>query len=460
MLRQQVDNSMVKKLRDAIDGLVWEKMKGKNGNAQKTIKKLDKELQSEDLPVERQRELKRKRAEIFKKEIREPWLEKTSLLCDKVFIVTHAPKFTHSSISGADGIFFDGGPAGRDSYVGTHVLGAHIPEDWVSNTSANLGLASLLMLENDGMKIMDLVEARDEALIQALSDDRRKAEQWVERLASVAKGDRQMAAHTLAKQVFFPVAGEDSYHLISPVFPSSLVQVVKERIERHRFSEPAKKAREAKKNGVKSEIGYVEYPDIVIQEIGGDNAQNISHLNAKRSGRNILLPSFPPTWGAVVRPPVNTKTVFGAWLMRRRDVRQLIQSLAHFLATTEYNNVEIRRKRAEMVNLIVDAVLQVRAEMTQLQRAWSVNEKCTLNRYECLWLDPDRAEADETFAQERAEGKWRSEVSRRFANWLNRQIRYQSKSYSNLPLGDAEFREWKKVFEQQIQLFEEEFGYE
>jgi CRISPR-associated protein Csy1 len=459
MRKQEVDDSKVATLRQEIDNFVWKKVKGKKDHAQEEIKALDKELQKKDLELEQQKKLQEERSTIISKKIRDPWLEKTSRFWNKVFRVTHVAKFTHSSISGADSIFFDSVPAGRDHYIGTHVLDGDMPIDFVAN-AAYLGLASFLMMEYDGATVMELADSRDEVLIQALSDDRRKAEDWVERLASVPKGERKMASHTLAKQVFFPVSDEEAYHLISPVFPSSLVHVVQERIRKHKFSETARKAREAHKKGAKAESGYREYPNTATQIIGGENTQNVSQLNAKRGGRNLLLPSLPPTWGSVLRPPLRRRTVFGPWLTRRPALRQLVQSLAHLLATTDYNNVHIRNKRASLVDRIVDDVLQMRAELGQLPTGWSTDEACQIDPSECLWLDPDRGNLDEAFAQERAGDSWRGEISRRFANWLNRQLRAKSKRYSYLPLGDAEYWEWRKSFEKQIELFEKELGYE
>ena len=64
-----------------------------------------------------------------------------------------------------------------------------------------------------------------------------------------------------------------------------------------------------------------------------------------------------------------------------------------------------------------------------------------LARAEQLWLDPLRAELPDEgdFAREWLWMDWPAEIGRRFANWLNGQLK------GLLPVGDAEAREWKKV---------------
>jgi CRISPR-associated protein Csy1 len=74
---------------------------------------------------------------------------------------------------------------------------------------------------------------------------------------------------------------------------------------------------------------------------------------------------------------------------------------------------------------------------------WSKDDErfSTLNEHEQLWLDPLRAEhAEEVdFARQWLQMDWPAEIGKRFAQWLNQQLKGQ------LPVGDAEAREWIKV---------------
>ncbi len=74
-------------------------------------------------------------------------------------------------------------------------------------------------------------------------------------------------------------------------------------------------------------------------------------------------------------------------------------------------------------------------------RGWSDDEKCELSVEETYWLDPGRAEGDIAFREARNSMEWEDDIRHRFANWLNTALG------GKLPLGDVEFRHWKKALE-------------
>ena len=248
------------------------------------------------------------------------------------------------------------------------------------------------------------------------------------------------------------------YHLLAPLFPTSLVHAVYTHLQESRFSDAVKQARQAHKEEKAHPNGYREYPHLAMQKFGGTKPQNVSQLNSERRGENWLLPSLPPVWlNEVARPPLGIPTIFERWFGARPEVRKLTKILAHFLASTSYNNQNIRNTRTKLVEGLSDALWQCAAEIQELPSGWSAIPECKLDQNEALWLDPKRTEDDEAFAIQRDRGDWQVAIASRFGNWLNGQLIYHSKSDNPLPLGSAEHREWQKVV---IDTFREELAHE
>ncbi|HHK2903527.1 type I-F CRISPR-associated protein Csy1 [Pseudomonas aeruginosa] len=75
---------------------------------------------------------------------------------------------------------------------------------------------------------------------------------------------------------------------------------------------------------------------------------------------------------------------------------------------------------------------------------------CQLHDAEQLWLDPLRAQTDETFLQRRLRGDWPAEVGNRFANWLNRAVSSDSQI-----LGSPEAAQWSQELSKELTMFKE-----
>ncbi len=71
---------------------------------------------------------------------------------------------------------------------------------------------------------------------------------------------KELSSHALAKQIFFPV-NDNEYHLLSPLYPSSLMQVLYQRVGSSRYGESAKETRKAKKDKKYSSNITVDYPN-------------------------------------------------------------------------------------------------------------------------------------------------------------------------------------------------------
>lgn len=382
------------------------------------------------------------------------WLANAAHRAGQLQQVTHGLKFTHPDARGTS-LNSGGNPAAGPHLVGSDCLLGRGEPDVVGNAAA-LDVYKFLRLEVDGHSLLELALARDPALAAALSDDSDQAAAWLSAFAGLAEPRSKTASHALAKQVYWPL-DDGGYHLLAPLFPSSLAHRVWSTIREHRFGDDAKAAREAAREHRPHPGGYREYPDLAIRKFGGTKAQNISYLNSERRGENWLLPALPPTWRSdPARPPLHLETVFGPWFGRRRRARMLTDGLRDYLRRVrdpERNNLLIRETRAEWIAAIMAELLQFAAELQAIPAGWSADPDCRLVPAERWWLDPRRALHDPDFATARAAAPWRDQISERFGNWLNARLQTEV-----TPMGEPEFQAWRSLLEQQLRLLREDLS--
>lgn len=387
-----------------------------------------------------------KRAHLEQGHRSETWLADAARRVGQIQLATHTLKPIHPDARGTS-LYVKPATIGEPGLVGTHSIGDHGADDVVGNAAA-LDVFKFLKLEHGGQSLMALALARDVSFLKALSKDGSMAREWCDAFASIVEPKSAPASHTLAKQVFFPLH-DGGYHLLAPLFPTSLAHVAQLKMREDRFGEAAKAAREAKKNGAGFAHGYREYPNLAIQKFGGTKPQNISQLNSERHGENWLLPSLPPTWvSARIRPPLGAGSVFDRYFGRRREVRALTKILRGFLEKTHHNNVAIRRHRALLVAQICEEALQYATLLLQLEPGWSSDAACQLHESEQLWLDPFRVSTDPEFLKRRRWGDWPDQVAHRFGNWLNAEI-----TSKGLTLGEAEHEQWAHDFSGDLNMF-------
>lgn len=392
------------------------------------------------------------RQELVENHRRETWIADAAHRVGQIQQVSHGLKFTHPDARGSQ-LYSQGNPAAGDTLVGTHTLNGHGSPDVVGNAAYLFYYNQFLRLEVEGKTLLARASEADPALAAALSDDEALARTWMTAFAALTQQKGDLTSHTLAKQVYWAM-GDGDYHLLSPLFPTSLVHRLWTTLREDRFSASARTAREARRNKQPHDHGFREYPGVAIQKFGGTKPQNISQLNTERYGECYLLAAVPPVWQSnPLRPPLRVETIFGGWFSYRPRVFHLTRVLRDFLLRVrEVNNIAIRLKRAELIEQIRDELVQTAAELRELPPGWSQHEECRLNLEECYWFDPWRGQEDETFATGRATSDWRDAICSRFGNWLNARL----EDRGGLPMGDAEQREWRTVLEDKLRLMREE----
>jgi CRISPR-associated protein Csy1 len=389
------------------------------------------------------------RAELHRQFIPATWLEDAARRAVQIQAVTHSLKPIHPDAKGTN-LYAPPQTLPALPVVGSHCLGDDFAIDFVCDAKL-LPIVAFLKLMHQGRSLLALVLARDADLAAALSDDPAQAQDWISAFATLAEPRGRLASHTLAKQLYW-LTGNDphddaGYHLLAPLYASSLAHHVYQTV---RFSEEAQIAWKAKKAGLFSDRPVREYRKMAVQKLGGSNKQNISQLNSERYGNNFLLASLPPTWrSADLKPLLGTDSVFPRY-SRRDEVKRLLKALLAFLKSDPVRNIETRERRAEWVNALIDEFLQFSAELRSLPPNWSQTPACHLSGAQKHWLDPDGvaqacAASGQPLPTDTAE-----QVSAAFANWLNAQLR------DPLPMGDPEFLEWRKQMHEQIKAEERE----
>lgn len=384
------------------------------------------------------------------------WIGDAARRVGQIQQVTHAIKYSHPDARGSS-LYSAGNQHASEHEVGTHTLGAALVGDVVGNAAA-LDVYKFLNLRVGEHSMLALAVGKHPMLATALSDNAQEAQEWMRAFATLTESKGQLASHKLAKQIYWPL-GDGSYHLLSPLFPTSFAHTVWEKVRAD--SELAWDVRKARKAGEHLATPFSDYPELLIQKFGGDNPQNISQLNANRTSKNYLLPALPPNWQSpTIRPPFTVNSVFDRIFSNRPRVRELVRTLRAFLeSVVDYNNLTIREKRAELSAYLCDEALLYAAELRdavetgELAAGWTQDERCQLNRAEQLWLDPLRSESDPDFASEYRRDEWPDEICRRFGNWLNARL-----TTDKLPMSAVEADHWRSVLEKEMHLLRRELA--
>lgn len=426
-LRAVIVEFLNKRLADKLDGI-----KGDN---------------PEDEPQRQQR-----RTELHQQFQPATWLDDAARRASQIQAVTHSLKPIHPDAKGTN-LYCPPATLASVPVVGSHCLGDGFAGDVVGNAAA-LDVYKFLKLEHDGQSLLALAAAGDADLAHALSGDPAQAQAWMAAFASLTAPRGQPSSHTLAKQLYWPVGtdvhADASYHLLAPLYASSLAHKVFEALQDDRFSDEAKAARAARKDGLYSERPVREYPHLAVQQLGGTKPQNISQLNSERRGNNSLLASLPPVWRSIeLKPLLGSESLFPRY-GRRPGVKAALRDLLVFLKADPTRNLATRQRRAALVDTLIDEFLQLRAELRSLPPGWSQQPDCALSDLHARWLDPAGcAQADAEFSRNPPTDV-AERISAAFATWLNAQMR------PPLPVGDPEFAAWRKEMLVQIEAEERE----
>lgn len=360
------------------------------------------------------------------------WLTDAAKRAGQINLVTHAAKFTHGD-SKSSSIYSEA--VAQEGYLSSAALSGLEP-DAVGNAAA-LDVAKLLQTRIEGGdSLLASLKRGDHAALAAFTDDTHQLNEWIAGFSRALKPG-EPASHKLAKQGYFPVG--DGYHLLSPLFATSLVHAMHQKMVALRFGDEVKAIWKARREKTWHPTPLTLFPDSAEIHFGGTKPQNISYLNSVRGGRSWLLSCQPPQWKRAEKPPTNLRSVFASGGQFDRRAKSQIQLLVSLLTRTGgYTSFRIREARDGYINALIDLLFDVAAQFQcETWQNWTLN--CPdLKSHQQLWLDPWRTKTDKAFRLEREKDDWQDSVAEDFALWLNARLR------KALPdLGAVEKREWE-----------------
>ena len=393
-----------------------------------------------------EQQLFEQRRELEKKYEVRTWLTDAAARAGQISLVTHAVKYFHGDAKGSS--VYSTVRNAETAYLTTATLPSPAV-DAVGNSAA-LDVAKLLQTEHEGDSLLASLKRGDFSALAALAENDTQAEQWVSGFMQ-ALSDKTLSTHQLAKQLYFPVSGAGEYHLLSPLYSSSLAHDLYQRISHARYSEASVAARKARREGHWHSEAVQYFPDLAVQNMGGTKPQNISYLNSARGGKNHLLRCAPPQWQQSLKPPASHKTFLTAVSPK---VTRVVSDLRRYLHTVyeRDNTMEIRQQRAEYVDELIGMIFSYAADIQSLtvRQVWSQLEDSVLKAAHQLWLDPLRQRTDPDFKLRREGGEWISEIAEDFAHWLNTRLKQDEK----LNVGAVEFREWSVLMRRRLREFD------
>lgn len=381
------------------------------------------------------------------------WLADAAHRVKQIQAVTHVLKATHPD---AKGTSLRIGPSNLTHHeeVGSHCLSRQV-DDVVGNAAA-LDVYKFLKLEVDDCQLLSWLQEKDKdllAALTALNKDEETSRTWAQAFTGLVRTPEELASHSRAKQLYWSVSGEPAddkgYHLLAPLFSSSLAHVVHKDVEEARYGETNTEARRARREGNAHDNEYREYRQLAARKLGGTKPQNISQLNSERRGENYLLASLPPNWDQT-RPRQFLFT--NSALSRFRyyhGVGVLLNNLQALLKSDPKAVMETRTKREDIEKALGQSLAAFGAEVREtFEPGWSMDMNCRLPLCEKIWLDAERtelavredhAEIDQAFIDAYEWQDWPNEVAHRYASWLNDVLRH-----AGLPVGDTEHTHWAK----------------
>lgn len=379
-------------------------------------------------------------------------------------ITTHILKATHPQANGSD---WHNLLRNRDwKEIGTHSV-AQLEED-ITGGAALSKDAKFLRTEIQGRRVLDWIRDGDQEFQSALHENPDTAREWMQTLRNHVKQKSGNIGNSdkpdsdwRVKQVYWLADGDprsdSGYHLLQPMFPSSLVHAVHADIQNTFFGEVNVEARKAYQENKPFDRLYRKYQGLALRQIGGDHPENVSALNSERRGRNDLLASLPPpAWNPPGLRMLARDSAFAVFLYFG-NVRELVKALGEFLASDPAPTMETRQQRESLEQeLGLELAAFGAAVRNQQDCGWTRDARCQLPRHQQLWMDPERAlpevcvssehpewqADDEAFSRDFHRGDWADQVAGDFGLWLNAQLRQHDDKLKTL--GETEMRHFAR----------------
>lgn len=379
------------------------------------------------------------------------WITQAASKAKAVSFSTHSAKFLNSSAKSTGGLVTN-----FDESKPSHLITENIKIKSIDaiGGAGVVSIAKLMMLTVDGDSLINQVKNGHVDALKAFTKDESLLKMWFKGFEKALTSD-EIKSDNLGKQVFLPVGntGCDSkdYHILCPLFPSTLAHELHRAVSSSRFDEESVLIRGARRNNQFHEKLDTFFPFTAVQMFGGSQPQNVSLLNQERLGKCYLLDCSPPQVDNNQAPPCDVHSIFSGDFESKASF--LVRDFRIFLTgLTEKDRVFKTRYKRDyaFIERIIDTLFNYVASVQDSTKyaGWSNDTECETKREHALWLDVYSPVP--VFQNERESGAWIDVVADDFTFWLLSKL----ESEKHYTLGKLEERYIKKIFLNEIKAFE------
>jgi CRISPR-associated protein Csy1 len=320
------------------------------------------------------------------------WLSFAAESSEKRALSSHPSKFSHPDVGASitniknktyvSPIIFKG-EAKPDGFLRTgNVLGLDLDS---TGNGAEVGavgeIGALLSMElSDGKRFYEHLVSDSKAAKGLLNIGNKPYDELKKGLLRMIK-DYEPQTNSKIKQVYFPVA--DEYHLLSILTNSGLLFKLRGKINQCRYGSELALLRDNRKNNQKGET-FKEIYNLAEIGYGGTQPNNISTINNTNAGKAALLMSMPPSFK-------NRDVQFPTTDIFKQNIRYTSAAcrskfyLLDRLYKQDRNNAEVRAKRDELYQDLVDYVLETVWQVRSVKDQYLASHS-TLSMNQRIWL--------------------------------------------------------------------------
>ena len=377
------------------------------------------------------------------------WLPAAAKRAGQISISTHPCTFSHPSAR-----------KNKNGYVSSIIAqnnpktdgllrsgNVNVESDALGNAAALDVYKFLSLVLNDKKTLLNHIVQESELAQKLLTQPNCEYNKLRSGFLKMIDTDQASITSSKVKQVYFPV-DDSQYHLLSILTNSGQLFELRKRLDKLRFGDDIKQARESRKKNKYDAIGYREIFGLTTIGYGGTKPQNISVLNNQNAGKAHLLPSMPPELKPRdIRLPTTdffTKS-FTAW-----QAKDILIALHKIFITpyeaSEIPNRNIRTARDNRIQQYVDLVIE---KMWQIRLFLSNNATepaSELALAQKIWLYPQYQE------QREQQNDWLDDITRHIARGL--QHHYSKNRFITNPvqLADQELFAIERIVENNREL--------
>lgn len=394
--------------------------------AEKDEKKREKLIKSRDA---RLIQLEQERLECISTDIRS-WLDSTSSTNiqenKRIIKTTHTSKFTHSSARN-DGLL--NLLKNNAILINTGSIKSKLQQDLAHNNGALITISRFLALQNADSMIFDLIIEQDFSFLDGFYGNKEQLAEWKIGFSNLVEV-RNIKSCDKLKSTYFPIDNSlKNYHLLTPLFATSLANELAKRRQSARYTKKPEKY---------TQDTHVSYVNVAIHKYGGEHPKNISMLNASRAGRGYLLSTQPPVWESQSNYHLRQESIFDGKILSYR-ASDTLSYLSEYLLRFQGINISVSapEKKKWLKRWVHDVWKDIFSYTNEIVFSYSANwtkkEKHNFKlRYQFL-LDPYCTDVD--FQDKRETLKWQDDIARDFSRWLTRRLKYeaenQNKTFAN-----------------------------